>query len=314
MLVPLLLAASVSHPRVAVVVIPSPSSQKKTLDGLHPWLIERLADDGITIVSSAGDADHLIRIASNEEGVVVAGSGLSYEVDWGPAAVMRLEVLHRARLIIDTPRQEPVGSTEQPSRTPLAQGTTTPPKTTETEAKPATPSNTDGRKVGVDHPASDQEFRLAFASGARVSHAADPSLDGAFRLGNLRGPGALFRLSMTWSGSGREIRTLDTVLAAGPDVHVRSRRLGFSAALVWGANLHSYWLSVDRGGRSSWYFGAPLTLSLGRWHGIRGFLLVEPGVAGTRRYEHRVENQGVWRRPPWSIRAAIGVSYGWRIL
>ena len=69
-------------------------------DALRGWLVQRLIEEGYTI-APADQADRVLTLRADDDAVAVGNGAESFEIDLGPAAVMRLEALHRARLLLE---------------------------------------------------------------------------------------------------------------------------------------------------------------------------------------------------------------------
>lgn len=86
-------------PSVSVdVVARGPHAEDAT--ALRGWLVQRLIEEGYTIAPSE-QADRVLTVHADGEAVSVGSGSESFEIDLGPAAVMRLEALHRARMLIE---------------------------------------------------------------------------------------------------------------------------------------------------------------------------------------------------------------------
>ena len=108
-------------PSVSVeVVADGPHADEAS--ALRGWLVQRLIEEGYTI-APADQADRVLTLEADDEAVSVGSGTEAFEIDVGPAAVMRLEALHRARLLLEhvepthAPASEVLGfrsSTEAP--------------------------------------------------------------------------------------------------------------------------------------------------------------------------------------------------------
>lgn len=108
-------------PSVSVeVVADGPHAEEAS--ALRGWLVQRLIEEGYTI-APADQADRVLMLEADEDAVSVGSGSEAFEIDVGPAAVMRLEALHRARLLLEhvepthAPASEVLGfrsSTEAP--------------------------------------------------------------------------------------------------------------------------------------------------------------------------------------------------------
>jgi hypothetical protein len=105
-------------PSVAVEVAPpQDGASDDAMESLRSWLVQRLIEEGVTIAPSPERADRVVRLHDTEDAVIVETEKEEHRIEHGPAAVMRLEVLHRARLVIEgtdddgtTPARAPAGS------------------------------------------------------------------------------------------------------------------------------------------------------------------------------------------------------------
>ncbi|MCR9164557.1 MAG: hypothetical protein ACE37F_07120 [Nannocystaceae bacterium] len=97
-------------PSVAVeVVADGPHGPEAT--ALRGWLVQRLIEEGYTI-APADQADRVLTLEADADAVSVGSGSEAFSIDLGPAAVMRLEALHRARLLLEH---------AQPTRTPASE-------------------------------------------------------------------------------------------------------------------------------------------------------------------------------------------------
>jgi hypothetical protein len=395
-------------PSVAVEVTPpQDGTSGDAMESLRSWLVQRLIEEGVTIAPSPERADRVVRLHDTDDAVIVETEKEEHRIEHGPAAVMRLEVLHRARLVIEGPDDDgttraPAGSvigmrsegeapigfegalesqllsagyvlTPDPREgdpvlcvqhdkvavsvsltkvgavcgdptirltytqiqspggvdpiveavrgrkvpvAPVPQQSPTAddiPVRAQQTPPPPTPEDTRRRKR-VPWSQDNAEVRIGAEGGIAARGAIDGSVRAFIRMGIAPGPGALLHVGVVPSGAGRSLRTVDTVLAAGPDVHLRRKRFGFDAGLVAGANIHAYQVDRDKGGRVTWYVGLPLNISFGRQFGPRVHFFTEAAMAGIRPVEHVIDSAVRWRRTAWLVRAGLGVSFGWRIL
>jgi hypothetical protein len=377
------------------------------MDALRSWLVQRLIEEGVTIAPSPARADRVVRLHDTDDAVIVETEKEEHRIEHGPAAVMRLEVLHRARLLIEGPDEDrttaaappqgsvigmrsqgeaPIGFEGALESQLLSAGYVLTPDPREgdpvlcvqhdkvavavsltkvgavcgdptirlTYTQVQSPGGVDpiveavrGKKVDVEPvpqesptatdipertperppPATatkkrrrvpwspdNAEARIGAEGGIAARGAIDGSVRAFLRMGISPGPGAMLQVAVVPSGAGRSLRIVDTVLAAGPDVHLRRKRFGFDAGLVAGANIHAYQVDRDKGGRVTWYLGLPLSISLGRQFGPRVHLFTEAAMAGIRPVEHVDGSSVRWSRTAWLVRAGLGVSFGWRIL
>ncbi len=97
-------------PSVAVEVAPrdeqGEGTREESMESLRSWLVQRLIEEGVTIAPSPERADRVVRLHDTEDAVIVEMDEEEHRVEHGPRAVMRLEVLHRARLAIEGPDDE----------------------------------------------------------------------------------------------------------------------------------------------------------------------------------------------------------------
>lgn len=86
-------------PSVSVeVVADGPHADEAS--ALRGWLVQRLIEEGYTI-APADQADRILTLEADDDAVSVGSGTEAFEIDVGPAAVMRLEALHRARLLLE---------------------------------------------------------------------------------------------------------------------------------------------------------------------------------------------------------------------
>ena len=86
-------------PSVSVeVVAEGPHAEQTT--ALRGWLVQRLIEEGYTI-APADQADQLLTLQAEADAVSVGSGAEAFEIDMGPPAVMRLEALHRARMLLE---------------------------------------------------------------------------------------------------------------------------------------------------------------------------------------------------------------------
>ncbi len=82
-----------------------------TARALRGWLVQRLIEEGFTIAPS-DQADRVVTLEVDGNAIAVHGERDRFVIDSGPPAVMRLEVLHRTRMVLDhaevaTPSEPP---------------------------------------------------------------------------------------------------------------------------------------------------------------------------------------------------------------
>ncbi|MBV1859804.1 MAG: hypothetical protein KUG77_15440 [Nannocystaceae bacterium] len=95
----LLATALTFGPSVSVeVVADGPHADEAT--ALGGWLVQRLIEEGYTI-APADQADRVLTLQADAEAVTVRGGTETFEIEPGAPAVMRLEALHRARLLLE---------------------------------------------------------------------------------------------------------------------------------------------------------------------------------------------------------------------
>ncbi len=397
--VPLTLAIAMG-PSVAVQVTADEAGtlrERRVARSLRGWLVQRLIEEGFTI-APVERADRVVTLSPDEGSVAVESSGHRFVVDEGPAAVMRLEALHRTRMVLEhaetaqpeppvsavlgfrtvtqapegaagdlesallvegyvlTPHprptdpvlcvehsdemlavaiteganacpdptvrlryqaiREPGGvqpiidlveslSEQPPPAVPARRSRTTP------TPPPVEPAESSGRRRRWS--SKDAEFRLGVDGGIAVRGAVDPAARASMRVGLSPGPGAQLHVSIIPAREG-DVRTVDTVLAAGPDLRLGRKRFGFGAGLVAGALVHAYQYDTARGGSVDWYVGLPTSVSFGKpGAGARVHLFTEVFVVGNR-LEHVRDNAPDWTRTAWGLRAGLGFTYGWEIL
>lgn len=377
-------------PSVSVeVVAAGPHAGEAT--ALRGWLVQRLIEEGYTI-APADQADRVLTLEADDDAVSVGSGAEAFEIDVGPTAVMRLEALHRARLLLEhagpahAPASEVLGfrsTTEAPEgaagdlESALLQAgyvLTPRPRSGDTvlcvvhgEARLGA-SVTDGsgscpdpvvhvsyaqlrapngaevivelldgsldslagpaaapavREPEPEAPAvieparprflsDESEFRLGLDTGVVARGTLDGYARAHMRLGKLQGPGAQLHVGVIPSRSG-SVRTLDTILAVGPDLRIGRRRFAAEFGLVAGALVHAYADDLDRGGSASWYLGLPASVSFGRgWDRLRVHLFTEAFVTGGR-LRHIRDDAPDWARSAWGIRAGLGLTWGWNI-
>lgn len=98
----LLATAFTFGPSVSVeVVAEGPHADEAT--ALGGWLVQRLIEEGYTIAppDRAEQADQVLVLQADAEAFSVRGGTETFEIEPGVPAVMRLEVLHRARLLLE---------------------------------------------------------------------------------------------------------------------------------------------------------------------------------------------------------------------
>lgn len=71
------------------------------VEALRSWLVQRLIEEGVTIAPSPEQAERVVRLRQGKSHVVVETDHEQHAIEHGPVPVMRLEVLHRARLVIE---------------------------------------------------------------------------------------------------------------------------------------------------------------------------------------------------------------------
>jgi hypothetical protein len=206
----------------------------------------------------------------------------------------------------EPPKAEPVPQ-ERPTASDIPK-----PKARATDAVPS-PRKAKRRRR---NPWSDEnaEVRIGAGAGLAIRGGIDAAVRSSLRIGLAPGPGAMLVVGVVPSRAGTSVRTVDTILAAGPDLHLRKKWFGFDAAVIGGANIHAYQLDHDRGGRVSWYAGLPLSISFGKQFGPRFHVFTEGALAGIQPWEHRISESVRWRRTAWTVLVGLGVSYGWRIM
>ncbi|MGH1345129.1 MAG: hypothetical protein ACRBN8_26445 [Nannocystales bacterium] len=95
----LLATAFTFGPSVSVeVVAQGPHADDAT--ALGGWLVQRLIEEGYTI-APAEHADQVLTLQADADAVTVHGGTEAFEIEPGAPAVMRLEALHRARLLLE---------------------------------------------------------------------------------------------------------------------------------------------------------------------------------------------------------------------
>ncbi len=98
----LLATAFTFGPSVSVeVVADGPHADEAT--ALGGWLVQRLIEEGYTIAppGQADQADQVLTLEADAEVLTVRGGTETFEIETGAPAVMRLEALHRARLLLE---------------------------------------------------------------------------------------------------------------------------------------------------------------------------------------------------------------------
>jgi len=112
----LLATAFTFGPSVSVeVVAQGPHADEAT--ALAGWLVQRLIDEGYTIAppGQAEQADQVLTLQADAEVLTVRGGTETFEIEPGAPAVMRLEALHRARLLLEhAPSGQPSGEPLHP--------------------------------------------------------------------------------------------------------------------------------------------------------------------------------------------------------
>ena len=113
-----LLASAITFgPSVSVeVVADGPHADAAT--ALGGWLVQRLIEEGYTIAPS-DQADRVLTLEADAEAVTVQGGAETFEIEPGAPAVMRLEALHRARLLLE---HAPVGQAHSAPSSPEVLG------------------------------------------------------------------------------------------------------------------------------------------------------------------------------------------------
>ncbi len=95
----LLATAFTFGPSVSVeVVADGPRANEAT--ALRGWLVQRLIEEGYTI-APAEQADQVLTLHADADAVSVRGGSEAFEIEPGAPAVMRLEALHRARMLLE---------------------------------------------------------------------------------------------------------------------------------------------------------------------------------------------------------------------
>ncbi len=95
----LLATAFTFGPSVSVeVVAEGPHAEEAA--ALGGWLVQRLIEEGYTI-APAEQADRVLTLQADAEAFSVRGGTETFEIEPGAPAVMRLEALHRARLLLE---------------------------------------------------------------------------------------------------------------------------------------------------------------------------------------------------------------------
>ncbi len=92
-------------PSVSVEVVSADSPDGATTQALRGWLVQRLIEEGYTIAPT-DQADRVLTLESDEDAVTLTRGADAFTIDGGPPAVMRLEALHRARMLLE--HAEPV--------------------------------------------------------------------------------------------------------------------------------------------------------------------------------------------------------------
>lgn len=109
-----LAAAFTLGPSVSVEVVAG-GPHAGEASALRGWLVQRLIEEGYTI-APADQADRVLTLEAEQDAVSVGSGTETFEIDVGPAAVMRLEALHRARLLL-----EHVEPTHVPASSPVSE-------------------------------------------------------------------------------------------------------------------------------------------------------------------------------------------------
>ncbi len=104
----LLATAFTLGPSVSVeVALPQGSGETEaaTSDALRGWLVQRLIEEGYTI-APPDRADRVLTLEASDDAVMLTQGVDVFMIEGGPPAVMRLEALHRARMLLE--KAEPV--------------------------------------------------------------------------------------------------------------------------------------------------------------------------------------------------------------
>jgi hypothetical protein len=156
------------------------------------------------------------------------------------------------------------------------------------------------------------EFRLGVDGGVLVRGKPDGTMRAKLRLGMVPGPGGVITVGVTPSYY-NDASVVDTVLSAGPDVAVRFKKdVGIEAMVALGAEIHTYRIGSDSGGSVDLHAALPLSVSWPLTAGSRMYAVAAGGFSRGRR-EHGDADDVRWSRTAWSVRAGLGISYGWRI-
>ncbi|MEM6291801.1 MAG: hypothetical protein AAGA54_11065 [Myxococcota bacterium] len=89
------------------------ASGQATARALRGWLVQRLIEEGFTI-APPDQADRVVTLEVDGDAIAVHSQRDHFVIDSGPPAVMRLEVLHRTRMVLDHAEVEPLA--EPPGR------------------------------------------------------------------------------------------------------------------------------------------------------------------------------------------------------
>lgn len=101
----LLATAMTLGPSVSVEVVSPGSPDGATTQALRGWLVQRLIEEGYTIAPT-DQADRVLTLRADDDAVTLTRGVEAFTIDGGPPAVMRLEALHRARMLLE--HAEPV--------------------------------------------------------------------------------------------------------------------------------------------------------------------------------------------------------------
>lgn len=360
---------------------------------LRRWLVPKLLEEGFAVAPGPGGAEVSVILATEDGDIAVETAGERHRIEPGPRAVVRLEVLHRARraaeaapLVVAPPpspsvaivtegalpeeasgalavelldagyllRPDPddadalvcarmqastlqtqVGLVQSGcggpvfsiAHTSLSDAERFAPVISAVDALLApsveTPVPDAPGSVVLTHGEvrrggwladSEAEVRLSGAGGVMIRGAADGGVWAGARVGMAPGPGGRLSLGvMPWKGRGLEV--VDVLLSVGPDIALDVGKRGrFETGVVVGALIHSF-RSDERtsGGTVDWYAGLPVSFSWRIFGRARIHLLVEGGLAGDPLKHDGRSGTLRWERTAWSIRGALGFSYGWRI-